>query len=201
MVGLISALAVPALKKAQEYGERGRDISNLRQIGTALLAHAGDHQNTFPAAAGRMGWGQTSPITGLPSWTEQISPYLSGNTNVFFSRRALLPDPPGSPSPGYFLGTRPVMAAERRFGPVHLSRLQAPSQTILGGLVAAPGLFQTDDWDKDDYTQSPAFGPDKKSRLPGPVPILFADGHVRECPFFDTNSMTTEYEKGRWYGF
>jgi prepilin-type N-terminal cleavage/methylation domain-containing protein len=31
IVGLISALAVPALRKAQEFGERGRDISNLRQ--------------------------------------------------------------------------------------------------------------------------------------------------------------------------
>jgi len=43
----------------------------------------------------------------------------------------------------------------------------------------------------------------RKSRLfnGAPVPILFADGHVRECSFFDTNSMTTEYEKGRWYGF
>jgi hypothetical protein len=27
------------------------------------------------------------------------------------------------------------------------------------------------------------------------------DGHVCPAAAFDTNSMTVEYEKGKWYGF
>jgi len=203
VLSLLSVLAFPGLRQAFVMGDRGRDISNLRQIGTALLAYAGDNQNYFPAAAGRLTWGQTSPTTGAGPWAEQLLPYLSGNTNLFLSRRAIVPDSPGTPALGYFLGSRPAMTANGRFSAVNLACMQAPSQTVLGGLCTAPGMFQKNDWDKDDYTQSPAFDSNRKSRLPNsvPVPILFADGHVRECSFFDTNSMTTEYEKGRWYGF
>lgn len=198
---LVTGLILPALPAVQNRVEIARDISNLRQIGTALLTYTGDNNNNFPVAGGRISWGQTSPITGAGPWEEQLAPYLNGNTNVFLSRRKLGTNTNPRPYPGYFLGSRPAMAANGRFSAVSLARMQAPSQTILGGVVAAPGMFVTDDWDKDDYTQSPAFDSQRRSRLPGPVPILFADGHIRECPTFDTNSMTTEYEKSKWYGF
>jgi len=201
VIGLLAALSVPAVKTARERADRGADVANLRQIGVALLGFAGDNQNNFPVAAGRIGWGETSPVTGAGPWTEQVLPYLAGNTNVFRSRQAPSADPSGTFSPGYFLGTRAAMAAERRFSPVNLLRMEAPSQTVLAGTVGSGGLFRPGDWDKDDYTQSPAFDGNRRSRLTNPVAILFADGHVRECPVFDTNSMTVEYEKGRWYGF
>jgi prepilin-type processing-associated H-X9-DG protein len=137
----------------------------------------------------------------LGPWTEQILPYLAGNTNVLRSRTAPSADLPGTFSPGYFLGTRPAMAAGHGFGAVNLLRMEAPSQTVLAGVIGSALMFQPGDWDKDDYTQSPAFDGNRRSRLTNPVAILFADGHVRECAVFDTNSMTVEYEKGKWYGF
>jgi len=201
VVGLLACLATPAVRVARERAERGADVSNLRQIGVALLGFAGDNRNQFPVAAGKIGLGETSPVTGAGPWTEQIFPYLAGNTNVFRSRRSPSSDPPGTFSPGYFLGTRPAMAADHRFGAVNLLRMEAPSQTVLAGTVGNAGMFRPGDWDKDDYTQSPAFDGNRRSRLTNPVAILFADGHVRECAAFDTNSMTVEYEKGKWYGF
>ncbi len=201
VIGLLACLAIPAVRGARERAERGADVSNLRQIGVALLGFAAENRNQFPVAAGKIGLGETSPVTGAGPWTEQIFPYLAGNTNVFRSRRSPSSDPPGTFSPGYFLGTRAAMAAERRFSPVNLLRMEAPSQTVLAGTVGAGAMFQSGDWDKDDYTQSPAFDGNRRSRLSNPVAILFADGHVRECAVFDTNSMTTEYEKGKWYGF
>jgi prepilin-type N-terminal cleavage/methylation domain-containing protein len=201
VIGLLACLAIPAVRTAREKAERGADVSHLRQIGVALLCFAGDHDNNFPVAAGRIGWGETSPVTGAGPWTQQILPYLSGNTNVFRSRRSPSADPPGTFSPGYFLGARPAMAADRRFGAVNLLRMEAPSQTVLAGTVGSGQLFRPGDWDKDDYTQSPAFDGNRRSRLTHPVAILFADGHVRECAAFDTNEMTVEYGKGKWYGF
>jgi prepilin-type processing-associated H-X9-DG protein len=201
VIGLLAVLAVPAVRTAQDRSGRGADVSNLRQIGVALLAFAGDNQNYFPTAAGRIGRGETSPVTGLGPWTEQILPYLGGNTNVFRSRQAPSFDASGTFSPGYFLGTRPAMAAGHGFGAVNLLRMEAPSQTILAGVAVSAQMFRPGDWDKDDYTQSPAFDGNRRSRLTNPVAILFADGHVRECAVFDTNSMTVEYERGKWYGF
>ncbi|NBR64216.1 MAG: hypothetical protein EBT77_07945, partial [Verrucomicrobia bacterium] len=201
LLGLLASLLVPAVKVSRDRVNRGADVSNLRQIGVALLAFAGENQNCFPTAAGRIGRGETSPVTGLGPWTEQLFPYLGGNTNVLRSRVAPSSDPPGTFSPGYFLGTRPAMAAGEGFRAVNLLRMETPSQTILAGVVGSAQMFQSGDWDKDDYTQSPAFDGRLCSRLTHPVAILFADGHVRECALFDTNSMTSEYEKGKPYGF
>jgi prepilin-type N-terminal cleavage/methylation domain-containing protein len=197
VIGLLACLAIPAVRTAREKAERGADVSHLRQIGVALLGFAAENRNQFPVAAGKIGLGETSPVTGAGPWTEQILPYLSGNTNVFRSRRSPSADSPGTFSPGYFLGARPAMAADHRFGSANLLRMEAPSQTVLAGTVGSAGMFRSGDWDKDDYTQSPAFDGNRRPRLTHPVAILFADGHVRECAAFDTNSMTVEYEKGK----
>ncbi len=113
----------------------------------------------------------------------------------------MVPDPRGQPALGYFLGTRAAVAADDLFSAVRLNRMESPSQTILAGVSGAQGMFEPNDWDKDDYYQSPAFDESMNSRLPGKIAILFADGHVRDCEKFDTNSMTTEYVRGRWYSF
>lgn len=197
LAGFLAAFASQALAKANG----GRDVANLRQIGVALLSYATEHSGRFPVAGGRIGLGETDPRTGQGPWTEQIFPYVSGNTNVFRSPTAPSSDPPGVFSPGYFLGTRAAMAADGRFSPVSILRMEAVSAHLLAGVVGAGGVFRPADWDKDDYTQSPAFDGNCRSRLTNPVAILFADGHVRQCTAFDTNSMTVEYEKGKWYGF
>lgn len=67
VIGLLAALLVPAVRTARERADRGADVANLRQIGVALLGFAGDNQNNFPMAAGRIGWGRPvrSPARGL----------------------------------------------------------------------------------------------------------------------------------------
>ena len=193
---VLAALAFPALMRSIEKARLAKDSSNLRQIGAGLLLFAGENQGRLPEAGGAVPWGTTSP-KGLPSWTEQISIYLGNNRELFLSpiHKSRKQDP------GYFLGTRPAMASGGAFGAVVLNRMEAPSETILAGTIGAPDMFTPGDWDPDDYTQSPAFDGDKNSRLKPFVNILFADGHVRACTTFDTNSMTTEYGRGRWYSF
>jgi prepilin-type N-terminal cleavage/methylation domain-containing protein len=191
--GVLTSLLVPALRAASEKANHGRDASNLRQIGAALLMYAGENGGRFPQAGGPVTWYGTSP-GGRPAWARQIAPYIGDARRVFASPR----NPEES---GYFLGSRPAMAAEGRFAPVVLQRMEAPSQTILGGVVGAPEMFTPGDWDKDDYTQSPAFDDAMRSRLAPSIGILFADGHVRECAEFDPGSMTTEYRRGCWYSF
>lgn len=193
---VLVALAVSALVRSMEKARMSRDSANLRQIGAGLLLFAGDNEGRLPEAGGDIPWGATSP-KGLTPWTEQIAPYLGGNREVFVSPLGHL----DKNDPGYFLGTHPAYAALGGFGAVFLLRMEAPSQTVLAGTVGSRDIFHPGDWDPDDYTQSPAFDENRRSRLVPAINILFADGHVRACTAFDTNSMTTEYERGRWYSF
>lgn len=91
VIGLLAALLVPAVRTARERADRRADVANLRQIGVALLGFAGDNQNNFPMAAGRIGWGEASPVTGAGPWTEQVLPYLGGGTRMSFVHGRPLP--------------------------------------------------------------------------------------------------------------
>jgi prepilin-type processing-associated H-X9-DG protein len=48
IIGILAALLLPALNAAREKGRRIACASNLRQIGLALFAYAGDYQNHIP---------------------------------------------------------------------------------------------------------------------------------------------------------
>jgi prepilin-type N-terminal cleavage/methylation domain-containing protein/prepilin-type processing-associated H-X9-DG protein len=52
IIGVLAALLLPAVATARERGRRAACASNLKQIGTALLAYAGDYTLHLPIAYG-----------------------------------------------------------------------------------------------------------------------------------------------------
>ena len=48
IVAVLAALLLPALASAREKGRRAVCLSNLRQVGFAIHAYAGDHDGTIP---------------------------------------------------------------------------------------------------------------------------------------------------------
>lgn len=48
VIGILSALLLPALAGAKQKMRKTKCISNLKQLGTAFLMYAGDHQDQLP---------------------------------------------------------------------------------------------------------------------------------------------------------
>ena len=53
IIAILAAMLLPALQSARERGRRGSCISNLKQIGTALMQYAQDNREKNPAGACR----------------------------------------------------------------------------------------------------------------------------------------------------
>ena len=49
IIAILAAMLLPALQSARERGRRGSCISNLKQIGTALMQYAQDNREKMPA--------------------------------------------------------------------------------------------------------------------------------------------------------
>ena len=49
IIAILAAMLLPALQTARERGRRGSCISNLKQIGTALMQYAQDNREKMPA--------------------------------------------------------------------------------------------------------------------------------------------------------
>lgn len=64
IIALLISILLPALNRARGQAKQVQCLSNLRQIGTAMLMHAGDHNQHFPLA-GHL-WPQPAPSSGLP---------------------------------------------------------------------------------------------------------------------------------------
>ena len=53
IIAILAAMLLPALQTARERGRRGSCISNLKQIGTALMQYAQDNREKMPSGACR----------------------------------------------------------------------------------------------------------------------------------------------------
>ncbi len=73
--GILAALLFPAVGKMQLSGRKAGTIANMRQLGTATLAYAGDHQNRLPGPTSQGLWrGYSRSTTGQLS--HMLAPYL-----------------------------------------------------------------------------------------------------------------------------
>jgi len=185
-------MLVTGVSHVQQSATAAACSGNLRQIGSGLLAFAGDNNGFFPIAGGVILHGASNGPTGLPGWTEQLEPYLGTDTRIYRC--------PGSYNKvvsnrvySYFMGARAAyLDASSNFTALKLQKLHEASKYILGGDITSD-LFQVDDADKDDYTRNPAFGTDVIPFHNGRANILFADGSVRSYKSFDTNDMEISY--------
>jgi prepilin-type N-terminal cleavage/methylation domain-containing protein len=101
IIAILAALLFPVFAQAREKGRQTYCLSNLRQMGTAMLLYTEDHDGYFPPVISRSG---RRPISQEVTWIHFIEPYLKS--------RSVFSDPssgrPAEPLQNY--GYAPTMA-------------------------------------------------------------------------------------------
>lgn len=187
IVILLVAMALPALSSGKAAAQQSRCASNLRQIGTALLAYAADNDGKLPTTSHSGG--------SSKSWIFTLAPYLDAIDTV----RICPADPKGPQRlkggtsytlnskvfvTGYDADGNPLPASNR------LSLLDRPAQTLFATLVSDQKTGT-----QADHTHSEAWEnwtsvlvditPDRfrrgkaaADRTSGRSNYLYGDGHV-----------------------
>jgi prepilin-type N-terminal cleavage/methylation domain-containing protein/prepilin-type processing-associated H-X9-DG protein len=83
IIALLLAILMPALSRAKEQARQTRCLANLKQIGLAMHAYAGDYNYLLPRAELRPGVAIYSNID--MRWPVLFMPYLGGLSDKFES--------------------------------------------------------------------------------------------------------------------
>jgi prepilin-type N-terminal cleavage/methylation domain-containing protein/prepilin-type processing-associated H-X9-DG protein len=102
IIAILAAILFPVFAQARESARKTTCISNLKQVGMALLMYAGDYEETLP-------WSTSSRLSGW-TWYQSVDPYIktgvgpNGTTQKTFwlcpsfANRGI-PKAPGDPDP------------------------------------------------------------------------------------------------------
>lgn len=177
-------MLLPSLAKAKERAVTIQCLSNLKQLGNAMVMYGDDNNSLLPQANGSVPWASTNPV----AWLHVVAPFYQ-NTNVI--RCAAFSQFYNKSPYSYFLGARAAyIDATNNGAPVSLKKVYVPGEYILSGDVNWG--FDVTDADPDNYTQDTLFW------NPSPahnhkVNVLFADTHAGTYSRFDSNQMTFSY--------
>lgn len=80
VLGILAALLIPIVPRAQERAQRAKCAGNLRQIAAALFQYAGENNNQLPAVSTE--W---PPNSSEPTWGRAIWSYAGYSDDAFGS--------------------------------------------------------------------------------------------------------------------
>jgi prepilin-type processing-associated H-X9-DG protein len=209
IIALLISILLPALGRAREHARAVQCASNMRQIGTAQMLFAHEHNGYLPKRRWNWGPSQVNDRTwrwgSLDHWDYVILEYLGGNTNVFRC--------PSDEKTGDRIWTRPedgttsiipasyrinssntVPSSEPRMQAVKLAQLRGSSESIF---IVEGDLFNNRyhhvaTWEVDtglgidlsvSRTNTKNVAQDRHLRRAN---YVFADGHVEMLEWDDT---------------
>lgn len=191
IIALLAALAMPAVGRVLENGERARCAGHLRALGSGISMYAADHRGCLPGTT----------HSGTNHWIEELRGVLGTN----YDRVRISPRDPKGPQRLAEGGTSYVMNARvnpeafaDEFGQIppgeciydNLNRIAAPSRVILLFLSSTnKGTAATEDHICGDISTWAGFraetwpdafgGVEDGEGETGASNYLFADGHVQ----------------------
>jgi prepilin-type N-terminal cleavage/methylation domain-containing protein/prepilin-type processing-associated H-X9-DG protein len=189
IIAILAAILFPVFAKAREKARQTNCVSNLKQIGTAMLMYAQDYDETLPLAYYEDWLHYWDCTLDASTWTEAgpglLDPYTkNGQLRACPSFKVTGGDRKYT---GYaynadFLGSNPVDAWGPMRGPAGLGHVQDPVGTVMvcdsalwsslsssvigNNLLKAPGQI--------DY-----YGPNVAFRHNGVANVAYVDGHVK----------------------
>ena len=198
IIAILTAILFPVFSKAREKGRQGACMSNMKQIGLAVLQYTQDYDEMEPGYI--VG---TSPIVG---WRTILNTYVKSQ-NVFlcpsntYNNKTVDWDT----APGWYrsYAVNPVIMPDLTDNPswgVSLAKLQQPTQTFIVGesvnnnaaLSAGCDQFQSNGVIQSYCVPGPTV---PKYLFAGHTQMsnwLFCDGHVKSMRAINTCNATTD---------
>lgn len=211
IIGVLAAILIPVAGKVRQTGRQSTCASNLRQIGTAVLAFAGEHKNWLPGGYEKVGtWNLfgLQRTAGPRGWIEggrptqdlaaQLYPYLQRSlpaTGNELPRNRLFLCPAnneavesfdGTSVASYYAGTGVKLSngtLVRPFGKAN-NGTRAPNLLDVANPGDAVALFDLDAAILNDLGEGPVTGvPASPDEIHGATRnFLYLDGHVKAMP-------------------
>lgn len=80
IIAILAALLLPAMARAKDKALDTRCLNNLKQLGIAIFAYAGDHDDRLPSAD-PLDNDPVIPTNALPRICDVLAPYVGYETN------------------------------------------------------------------------------------------------------------------------
>jgi len=87
IIAILAAILFPVFAQAKMAAKKSTDLSNQKQIGTAMAIYLGDNDDVFPSSyyyRNDTGNAGTAPLCGYVHWSGVIMPYVK-NLQIFRS--------------------------------------------------------------------------------------------------------------------
>ena len=88
IIAILAAILFPVFARARESARKTQCLSNMKQLGNAIMMYTNDYDEYFPELASGGCWGRAGIANSL--WTRQIFPYVK-NKGVYLCPSARTP--------------------------------------------------------------------------------------------------------------
>lgn len=144
IIAILAAILFPVFAAAKESAKASADLSNVKQIGTAMAMYLGDHDDMYPQSYYYPNDNGSAPIGGIGGyvqWSGMIMPYVK-NLQIFVSPL----DKIGGMAPTNFLaGNRGFGAPGGQVTQYDLQDEQAPRLSYIANSMLMPRKRRTVD--------------------------------------------------------
>jgi len=181
IIAIMAAILFPVFAKAREKARQCTCLSNMKQVGTALLAYATDYDSHLPLPATQTMIGTELQQEPVPPW-KQLIPFLAPGVNL-----SVVDCPSGNLSKPLMIGVgerwypSSIGFRQEAFGISLHSQSGASNPVLLDaktGLWSMQHLLDTVTSNSTDYVNL-------DPRHAGGANVVFLDGHGKWHSAFD----------------
>ncbi len=223
ILAFLAVLIVPQARRMQDSARQGKCLSNLKQIGVAVILYVNDHNGEFPHL---VTGDPAAPTTHSSVWSWDLDPYIPHprsnpagasdpcppvRDNVFFC--------PAAKKERSWFGTEPdygpngmvfTSYSGTSFQPtVKLMSMRNPGRCLMiadscvNGSISDGAYYNKLNWDKltnisADCPSSglaPRHGYDGKDARTGRFGALFCDGHAEMFSYGDPRLLDADFRR------